>query len=247
VEKQRNPQEFAQTWLQSNNLLSQLDKDSLQRIVPLLTPVTLTSQQIVYRPQERISEIYFPDNSVLCMLTTMADGRSIESATVGHEGASWVSASLGAPTMPCQTMVVIGGRAHRIAARHIEEEARRNGAFHDILTEYSHALLISSLRTGACNGLHSVTQRAARWMLTTLDRIADKHFSITQEFLSALLGCTRPTVNLTLAELEKANAIRASRGSIEIIDRAALEKLTCECYDIIRAAYEALRRHEYPV
>jgi CRP-like cAMP-binding protein len=245
VEKERrDPQEFAQTWLQGNHLLKQLNQESLQCLVPLLTPVDLAAQQVVYKPEERISNIYFPDNSVLCMLTVMEDGRSIEAATVGHEGASWVSASLGSPTMPCQTMVAIGGRAHKIAARHVKEEVRRNGAFHNVLTEYSHALLISSLRTGSCNGLHSVTQRACRWMLLTLDRIGDKHFSITQEFLSALLGCTRSTVNLTLADLEKANAIRTSRGAIEVVNRAALEQGTCECYEIIRAAYEALKHRE---
>src|SRR3569833_1969457 len=114
------------------------------------------------------------------MLTIMKDGRSIEAATVGNEGAAWVSASLGSPTMPCQTMAVIGGRAHKIAARHEEEEIRRNGTFHDVLTEYAHALLIASLRTGACNGLHSLSQRSARCMLITLDRTADGRCSITQ-------------------------------------------------------------------
>lgn len=231
---------FAESWLQGNHLLKRLNEAGLKRFVPLLTPVTLTSQQIVYKPQEAISDIYFPDNSVLCMLTIMADGRSIEAATVGHEGASWVSASLGSPTMPCQTMVAIGGRAYKIAARHVEDELERNGAFHNALTGYAHALLISSLRTGSCNGLHTVTQRACRWMLLTLDRIGDKQFSITQEFLGALLGCTRPTVTLTLLELEKAGAIRTSRGMIEVINRTALEQGTCECYEVIRAAFEAL-------
>jgi CRP-like cAMP-binding protein len=242
VKDDDSPDGFTESWLQGNHLLKHLNGEGRKRLVPLLTPVTLTSQQIVYKPQQAISDIYFPDNSVLCMLTIMEDGRSIEAATVGHEGASWVSASLGSPTMPCQTMVAIGGRAHKIAARHVEQELERNGAFHDALTEYAHALLISSLRTGSCNGLHSVTQRACRWMLLTMDRIGDKHFSITQEFLGALLGCTRSTVTLTLMELEKSGAIRTSRGSIEVISRGALEKGTCECYEIIRAAYEALQQ-----
>lgn len=124
-----------QHWLNSNELLRHLNRESLDRLVPLLRPANLQAQEIIYRPQARISDIYFPDTAVLCMLTIMADGRSIETATVGSEGASWVSASLGSPTMPCQTMVVIGGRAHKIAARHIEEEIQRNGTFHDVLTE----------------------------------------------------------------------------------------------------------------
>jgi hypothetical protein len=163
---------FGQSWLQNNVLLKHLNEESVNRLVPQLKPVTLNTQEIIYKPGERIENIYFPDNSVLCMLTTMGDGRSIEAATVGCEGASWVSASLGSPTMPCQTMVIVGGRAFKIAARHVEEEIRRNGVFHNILTEYAHALLIASLRTGACNGLHSLPQRTARWMLSTLDRTA---------------------------------------------------------------------------
>src|ERR1700753_4202532 len=104
------------------------------------------------------------------MMTIMEDGSTIESATVGKEGASWVSASLGTPAMPCQTMVQVGGEAYKIAAEHIEEEIPQNGSFHNHLVEYAHALFISTLRTGACNSLHSLTQRSARWLLMTQDR-----------------------------------------------------------------------------
>jgi hypothetical protein len=143
----------------------------------------LQQQAILYQAEERITNIYFPETAVLCMLTMMNDGRSIESATVGNEGASWISASLGAPTMPCQTMVSVGGMAYKIAVKSIEEEIRRNGIFHDLLSEYAHALLISSLRTGACNALHSLTQRCARWMLVTLDRTTEERFVVTHEFV----------------------------------------------------------------
>lgn len=244
MHQKRSTSEFDQVWIDNNILLKHLNEEGRRRLLPLLKPVTLKPQEIIYRPEERIADIYFPDNAVLCMLTIMEDGRSIEAATVGNEGASWVSASLGSPTMPCQTMAVIGGRAHKIAARHIEEEIRRNGTFHDVLTEYAHALLIASLRTGACNALHSLSQRCARWMLTTLDRTAEGRFTITQEFLAALLGCTRSTVNIALAEFEKSHAIRTTRGAIEVIDRAGLEKLTCECYQIVRATYEELEERE---
>ncbi|HKO20212.1 MAG TPA: Crp/Fnr family transcriptional regulator [Acidobacteriaceae bacterium] len=232
------------TWLEHNTLLRHLNQEGLHRFAPLLKPVNLKPQEILYKPTERIEDIYFPDNAVLCMLTIMEDGRSIEAATVGSEGASWISASLGAPTMPCQTMTMIGGRAHKIAARHVEEEIKRNGTFHNVLTEYAHALLIASLRTGACNALHSLSQRSARWMLSTLDRTEYGRFTITQEFLAALLGCTRSTVNLVLAEFEQSGAIKTSRGTIEVVDRAGLEKSVCECYGIIRSTYEELERRE---
>jgi CRP-like cAMP-binding protein len=244
MDKKPSTSEFDQVWIDNNILLKHLNEEGRRRLLPLLKPVTLKPQEIIYRPEERIADIYFPDNTVLCMLTIMEDGRSIEAATVGNEGASWVSASLGSPTMPCQTMTVIGGRAHKIAARHIEEEIRLNGSFHNVLSEYAHALLIASLRTGACNALHSLHQRSARWMLTTLDRTTGGRFSITQEFLGALLGCTRSSVNIVLAEFEKSGAITTSRGAIEVVDRAALQKFTCECYEIIRSTYEELEKRE---
>jgi hypothetical protein len=170
----------------------------------------------------------------------MEDGRSVESATVGSEGASWVSASLGSPSMPCQTMVSVGGSARKISAEHVELEIKRNGRFHDLLSEYSHALLISSLRIGACNALHTVTQRCARWMLTTLDRTAQERFAITHDFLAGLLGCSRPTLTSILGELEAAGAIQTRRGMIEIVDRGRLEQSVCECYALVHQAFEDL-------
>src|SRR6202000_1652775 len=138
------------------------------------------------------------------MMTIMEDGSTIESATVGHEGASWVSASLGTPTMPCQTMVAVPGSAHRIATKYVEEEIRQNGIFHDLVSQYSHALLISSLRTGACNTLHSLAQRSARWLLVAFDRISGNEFVITHDFMAALLGCSRTSLTTILGELEQA-------------------------------------------
>jgi CRP-like cAMP-binding protein len=210
----------------------------------MLRPVTFRAQEVLYHAGDRISHIYFPDTAVLCMLTIMKDGRTVESATVGNEGASWVSASYGTPTMPCQTMVAVGGTGHRIAARHVEEEIRNNGIFHNLLTEYAHALLISSLRTGACNTLHSVTQRSARWMLTTLDRTTGEEFAITHEFLASLLGCNRTVLTTILGELEAAGGIHTKRGRIELADRSRLEKCSCECYWTLRENFTELRIRE---
>lgn len=217
----------------------------MSRLEAELKPVQLRSQQILYHPGEKISDIYFPDTAILCMLPIMEDGSSIESAIVGREGASWISASLGAPTMPCQTMVAMGGTARRIQARRVEEEIRQNGAFHNLLSEYAHALLISSLRTGACNALHPLLNRCSRWMLMVLDRTREVRFSITQEFLASLLGCNRPVLTGILGDLERLGCIRLSRGKIEVIDRISLEGTTCECYRIIRDTNERQEERQH--
>jgi CRP-like cAMP-binding protein len=144
--------------------------------------------------------------------------------------------------MPCQTTVAIAGCAFMIAARYVEDEIQQNGAFHNVLTEYAHALLISSFRTGACNALHSLKQRCARWMLTTLDRTSASEFSITHMFLSSLLGCNRGVLTTILGELEEAGGIQTRRGRIEIVNRLPLESSSCECYQVIRETFLHLQK-----
>ena len=224
-----------------NHLLAALDKEALLRITPHLQSVLLQAKQILYRAEAHMHHIFLPETAVLCMLTQMEDGRSVESATVGREGASWVSASVSAPSMPCQTMVAIGGRAQRLGIRYLEEESQRNGSLHQVLTRYSHALLIQVLRTGACNALHTVQQRSARWMLETLDQTDEDSFAVTHDFLASLIGCGRSVLTLVLRDMEEAGAVKLHRGWIHIQNRKKLEGLGCECYKIIR------RNHEFSI
>ena len=221
-----------------NHLLAALDEEALLRITPHLQPVLLRAKQVLYQAEAHIHYVFLPETAVLCMLTQMEDGRSVESATVGREGASWVSASVSAPSMPCQTMVAIDGRAQRIGIRYLEEESQRNGSLHRVLTRYSHALLIQVLRTGACNALHTVQQRCSRWMLETLDRTDVQSFAVTHDFLASLIGCGRPVLTLILRDMEAAGAVELHRGSIRIQNRKTLEALCCECYEIIRRNHQ---------
>ena len=172
----------------------------------------------------------------------MENGDTIEAGTVGREGASWISASIGAPSMPCETITAIGGTALRLGIDDLDREMKENAPFRDILTGYSHALLIASLRTAACNGLHALPQRCARWILTTLDRVGEDRFEVTQEFLAQLLGTSRPTVNSMLATAELAGMLTVKRGSVTVTNRARLAEVSCECYEIIRQNYELIGR-----
>jgi CRP-like cAMP-binding protein len=216
--------------------------DALTRLAQGSTRVMLESKEILYHPDERISHIYFPETAVIAMLTMMENGASIESATVGREGASWVSASLSSPSMPCQTMVAVTGMAFRVPAHLVEAEIKENGAFHNTLTAYSHALLIQTLRSTACNGLHSIEQRAARWMLTTLDRTDTGEFEITHEFFGMLLGVRRASISTMVEALVSRDILDVSRGTIRVYNRPQLEKVSCECYSVIREAYAAFDR-----
>jgi CRP-like cAMP-binding protein len=221
----------------ANRLLSALQPSDFSQVAKDLTRVKLRPKQIVYKPNAPLDYIYFPEDTALCLLTLMSNGDCIEAATVGREGASWISSSAGARSMPCETIVVHEGTALKLAVEDLDRELRANRPFRDILTEYSHALLIASMRTSACNGLHRLQERCARWILTALDRIDGNQFFITKEFLAQLLGTSRPMVSVTVAVFEKAGILNVEGRRVTIADRKRLKDASCECYDVIRRHY----------
>lgn len=221
----------------ANQLLSALQPSDFSQVAKTLTRVKLRAKQVVYKPNAPLDYIYFPEDTVLCLLTIMSNGDSIESATVGREGASWISASVGARSMPCETIAVHEGTALRLAVDDLDRELRENRPFRDVLTEYSHALLIASMRTSACHGLHRLQERCARWILTTLDRVDGDQFFITKEFLAQLLGTSRPMVSVTVAVFEKAGILNVEGRRVTVADRRRLKEASCECYDVIRRQY----------
>ena len=223
-----------------NQLLNSLKRDAFERVSKRLTRVTLRTKEVVYKPDERIAHILFPENAVMCLMTVMSNGDTIEAATVGREGATWISASVGAPSMPCETIVAIEGTALSLPIADLDRELKENDHFRKILTEYSHALLIGSMRTSACNGLHGLQERCARWMLMTLDRVDADRFAVTKEFLAQLLGTNRPTVSVLVSSLEKAGILNVKGREVTLADRDRLKEAACECYDIIRKTYAAV-------
>jgi CRP-like cAMP-binding protein len=120
---------------------------------------------------------------------------------------------------------------------------QENEPFRDLLTQYSHALLIHSMRLTGCTGLHSLEQRCARWVLTTLDRVQENRFSITHEFLGMLLGASRPSVSVTIEQFTKRGALRIERGRIVLAERSRLVSASCDCYEVIKRNYEQVGRH----
>ena len=220
-----------------NQLLNRLQPAAYDRVASHLTRTALQSQQVLYRPGEPISEIYFPESSVICLMTVMENGATLETATVGPEGASWISAVIGAPSMPCETIVAVGGDAYLLGIRNLDREMQENQYFRDVLTKYSHALLIHSLRMTGCTGLHSLPQRCARWILEAADRVGEDRFQITHSFLATLLGTHRPSVSIVIEDFVARGLLRVERGRIFVHDRNALRASSCECYEIIKENY----------
>jgi CRP-like cAMP-binding protein len=225
-----------------NRLLGSLRPDAYRRVAPKLRPTNLHAKQILYRPNQAIHEVYFPSSAVISQMTVMRNGDTLETATVGCEGASWISASIGAPSMPCETIVVIGGDALALSVDDLDEEMKDNEHFRDVLTQYSHALLIHSMRMTGCTGLHSLPQRCARWILTTLDRVSENRFSVTHEFLAMLLGSSRPSVSVVIEDFEKRGMLKAERGRVLLGNRERLLEVTCDCYEVIKQNYAQVGR-----
>ena len=222
----------------SNKVLAALEPGTFQRLLPHLEPVSLKRKQILYEPDAEIRHIHFPETCVIVLVTMMRGGETIESATVGREGATWMPALFGATTMPCQTMVAIDGDGLKIEVDLLKREISRNDHLHDLLSRYSNALLIHAMRSTACNGVHTLDQRCARWILTTLDRVEpNERFSITHDFLAYLLGASRQTVTTLMNEFDKRGYIKSDRGSITVPERTRLERATCECYSVIKEQF----------
>jgi CRP-like cAMP-binding protein len=225
-----------------NKLLRLLEPAAYARVAPKLKPAKLEARQVLYSPNEPIHTVYFPETAVICQMTVMANGDTLETATVGVEGASWISASIGAPSMPCQTVVAIGGDAHALDIGDLDQEMKENAPFRDVLTQYSHALLIHSMRMTGCTGLHTLEQRCSRWMLETLDRVSADRFSITHEFLAMLLGVSRQSVSVVIEEFVRRGTLRVERGRVLVADRDGLAKVSCDCYVVIKRNYEQVGR-----
>ena len=224
----------------ANQLLNSLEPAVFERVAKHLTRVKLRQKQVVYEPDQPIDHVLFPENTVLCLLTVMSNGDTIEAATVGREGASWISATVGAPSMPCETIVAIEGTALSLPISALDRAIKDDAHFRDVLTEYSHALLIASMRTSACNGLHGLQERCARWILTTLDRVGSDRFAVTKDFLAQLLGTSRPTLSVIVSVLEKAGMLSVEGRWVTVANRNRLKEAACECYDVIRRHYEVV-------
>jgi CRP-like cAMP-binding protein len=226
----------------ANKLLRLLSRPAYARVAPKLKAAALRARQVLYKPDQAIHAVYFPEDSVICQMTVMRNGDTLETGTVGLEGASWISASIGAPSMPCQTIVAIAGTAHTLAIGDLDREMQENEQFRDLLTQYSHALLIHSMRLTGCTGLHSLEQRCARWMLTTLDRVPEDRFSMTHEFLGMLLGASRPSVSIVIENFVKRGALKLDRGHVLLGRRDELVSASCDCYEVIKKNYDQVGR-----
>jgi len=215
----------------ANRLLAALPAPDYARILPSLTVVPLKLKDILHKPGDPIRDVYFPAGGFCSMLTVLQDGSMVEIATIGREGMVGVSAVLdGAPVTSAAMVQGESDTCYRMKVDAFRREIDRRGIFHELMARYAQALFGFVAQSTACNAIHSVEQRLARWLLMARDRMGSDDFPLTQEFVAMMLGASRPTVTVVASTLQKAGLIKYRHGHVTIVDSENLEGASCECY-----------------
>jgi|ERR1700693_5464682 len=228
--------------LQKNSLLRALDGARASRFLSAAKLVDLASREKIYEPDEPITTVYFPMSSVLSVVARMADGGAIEVGTVGKEGVSALPLILGSTSSANESYCQVPGTAVAITAEFFMEISGEDKAFRRLLDRYLQAYINLLGQLAACNRLHSVYERCARWLLLTHDRVNADDLPLTHEFLAMMLGTRRSGVTIAAATLQKAGFIRYGHGHIKILDRPGLEDASCECYAVAKKQFDGLLR-----
>ncbi|HEV8259283.1 MAG TPA: helix-turn-helix domain-containing protein [Burkholderiales bacterium] len=221
----------------ANSLLAALPRKDYQRLLAGLEAVTLTYGEVLYEPGDPIRHVYFPNDSLVSLLTTVEDHEALEVGLVGREGMVGISLALGIDVASVRALVQGTGAAQRMKSARFHKEFRQSGPLQRELYRYTHAKLAQARQTAACNRFHVVAARLARWLLMTRDRVQSNDFRLTQELLSHMLGVQREGVSRAAGQLQKLKLIEYSRGNIRIVDRRGLEAASCSCYGIVRSVH----------
>jgi CRP-like cAMP-binding protein len=218
-----------------NKILRLLPAIELARLVERSELVEVKSKQILFEPGDKLDDVHFPEDCVISLVTVMEDGDQVEAMTVGNDGFSGIPVFHEVETSKHKGCGQISGTALRLGAKDFCDLARELPGLRRLLHRYSEFVFETVAQSAACNRLHVIEQRCARWLLMSQDRVGRDSFDLTQEFLAEMLGVRRPGVTVAMGILEKAGLIAHGRGNITVVNRPGLEKAACECYRTIRA------------
>ena len=216
-----------------NTLLAALPRDHFDRLLPNLSTVVLQQGVVLYESGDEVDQVYFPQYGMLSLLAVLRDGKAIETATVGREGVVGAMAGLGLYKSLVRVVVQLPVACSRIAASHFRTVAATSDPIRNLCIRYNEVLLSQARVTAACNALHSIEARFCRWLLQSADRAGGDTINLTQELLAEMLGVRRTSVTEVASKVQAAGAITYSRGVIRILDRDALLRTSCECYETL--------------
>jgi CRP-like cAMP-binding protein len=228
--------------LEQNAILHGLDGSLASQMIEEGELVHLAVQERIYEPEKTIRLVYFPLDSVLSIVTMMKDGSQIEVGTIGREGVSAFPLLMGASSTANDCYCQVPGTAVQIEAKLFRELSTTSAAFRQLLDRYLQAYVNMLGQLAACNRLHTVYERCARWLLMTDDRVGLTDIPLTHEYLAMMLGTNRSGVTIAAATLRNAGFIKYRNGKISILDRLGLEDASCECYEVARQQFAGLLR-----
>jgi CRP-like cAMP-binding protein len=234
------PSKAVVTGPRQNHLLAALSETDYQRLLPALEPVSLPLGAVLYEAGGSQSHVYFPTDCIVSLLYVMEDGASAEIAVTGCEGLVGIALFMGGETTPSRAVVQSAGAGYRLRAAVLKTEFDSGGAVHHLALRYTQALITQMAQTAVCNRHHSVEQQLCRWLLLSLDRLPSNELTMTQELIANMLGVRREGVTEAAGRLQAAGLIKYSRGHIEVLDRARLERRVCECYGVVKREYDRL-------
>jgi CRP-like cAMP-binding protein len=223
-----------------NHLLAALPEAELARWQPHLEPVVMPLGKSLYESGAKLNHVYFPTTSIVSLLYVMEDGASAEIAVVGNEGLVGVSLFMGGESTTSRAVVQSAGHGFRLRSSLMMQEFNRAGPVMHLLLRYTQALITQMAQTAVCNRHHSLDQQLCRWLLISLDRLQSDELVMTQELIANMLGVRREGVTEAAGNLQRDGLIEYRRGHIKVLDRAGVERRTCECYAVVKHEYDRL-------
>jgi CRP-like cAMP-binding protein len=219
---------------QDNRLLAALPQDAFATMSRDLRQVSLAQGKSLFEPGAPLNDIYFPQSGMISLMVVTAGGRAVEISTIGREGAVGLHGALGERFSFTRAITQIGGRFSTIPAGRLAQFVREHAPVRELIVRYTELLWAEAQQVAACNAAHDAPARLCRWLLQTSERTGSDRLPLTQELIAEMLVVRRTTVTLLAQSLQRAGAIRYSRGHIEILDREKLKDRACECYSIIQ-------------
>ncbi len=221
-------------------MLTALPMSVRERWSTKLELVDMHLGQVLYESGAILSHVYFPTTAIVSLLYVLESGAPAEVAVVGYEGIVGISLFMGGKSTPSRGVVRSAGRGFRLNAKFMEEEFNRSGPVLQLMLRYTQALITQMSQTAVCNRHHSLDQQLCRWLLLSLDRLQGDELVMTQELIANMLGVRREGVTEGAMKLQHAGLIQYARGHIKVLNRAGLEKRTCECYSVVKREYDRL-------
>lgn len=223
-----------------NHLLAALPESIRASLFSQLELIEIPLGEVLYEAGDDLQWVYFPTDSIVSLLYVMENGDSAEISVVGNDGVVGVAVFMGGVSSSSRAVVQSAGSAYRLSAKRLQEEFNRHGALMVLLLRYTQSLITQMAQTAVCNRHHTIVQQLCRWLLLSLDRLSTNQLCMTQELIANMLGVRREGVTDAAGKLQKLNIIEYARGHITVLDRPKLEKMSCECYSVVKRETDRL-------